>query len=350
MKKYIQHPLLSIAILAILQSSTMVTMDAPPITRHTVSSDGLTALYENTGIIHYDTHFYICNTENINPDQDLITFKQFLNSNGFQTVKCAAHQYDWSDPDWAGEDWSDHHWEQNHYKLMHGVENVEKKDMIAQAIEQFKMKIIPSSRLLGAWLNFQLYNENKRSLEELSMQLANAKHVLKSFISQHDNAIYNTENFIKKAGNLGRLFTYAKLQHVITEKNVSHVRLPGKTLRLKNVQTKEYLDAENASKMIDENLKMCLHNDFTFSIQFVSTTHRMKIFATKEKKEGRGLSKIAMDELHLLFNEAPFDIGYDNIFWDNHGNAIIIDTEYKGAQLRDRPKLGRYPVDQTIFS
>ena len=39
-----------------------------------------------------------------------------------------------------------------------------------------------------------------------------------------------------------------------------------------------------------------------------------------------------------------FDIGYDNIFWDSKGDAIIIDTEYKGVRIRDCEKLQRYPV------
>ena len=55
-----------------------------------------------------------------------------------------------------------------------------------------------------------------------------------------------------------------------------------------------------------------------------------------------------MEELKILFLEAPFDIGYENIFWDSKGDAVIIDTEYNGTSTRECGKLNRYPVDDTL--
>lgn len=55
-----------------------------------------------------------------------------------------------------------------------------------------------------------------------------------------------------------------------------------------------------------------------------------------------------MEQLKILCKRAPFDIGYDNIFWDVQGKAIIIDTEYKDTSKEDWVKLGRYPVDDSL--
>lgn len=344
MKRMIKQTLILVIALGLLQSHMVIAMDLPVITQN-VSGDSLTALYKDDS----ESYFYVRGAKDINPNEALVTLKQLLNSDGFRTVKRSAYQLDWSDPDWAGKDWSDQDWQKNLYKLIHGVQSPEEARMIeeakAQLIKGNKEGGKLSSSSLRILMNYHRYDKNKYSLDELSARLTDAKNVIKSFVLSDDNRMYNQENFVKKSGLLNRLFTYAKLQHIIVEKQLTHVRLPLKVLRIKNAQTKEYVTAENALKIVDNDLKVCLHDDFTFSIQFMSTAYQMEIFASKEKKEGKGLSKAAMEELIILCNEAPFDIGYDNIFWDAHGNAIIIDTEYKGAQVHDCGKLVRYPVD-----
>jgi hypothetical protein len=45
----------------------------------------------------------------------------------------------------------------------------------------------------------------------------------------------------------------------------------------------------------------------------------------------------------MLVENAPFDIGFDNIFTNINGDAVIIDTEFKGEPTeRCLQKLDRY--------
>jgi len=337
---------LVLILLELLHPHITTAMDLPAI-KHTVSGDYLTTLYKGDS----KSYFYIREIKDINPDKTFLFLKELLNNNGFRTVKWCPYQLDWSDPNWVGKDWSDQDWQKNQYRLIHGVENKEKADLIKDAETQlsgYKGGDL-NLNLLHILMNHRRYEDSKCSLDELSARLAHAKNVIKSFVPFDDGKIYSQENFIKKGRTLNRLFTYAKLQQIMAEKQLTRVRLPLKVLRIKNAQTKEYVSAEDALEVIDNGLKVFLYDDFTFSIEFMSREYQIEIVAAKEKKEGKGLSKAAMEELIMLCKEAPFDIGHDNIFWDAFGNAIVIDTEFKDASVHDCSKLARYPIDSALL-
>ena len=342
MKIIIQRILVSI-MMKLLVSSLVIAMDLP--IKHIVSGESLKVLYSKEN----GSYFYVSGMKN-SPLHEITFFKELLNGNGFRTVQWAPLQFDWSRPDWAGKDWSDQDWQKNQYKLMYGVKNQEEESLLKEAKEHLSEHKSGglNADLLWVLINHRRYKDNRYSLDELSARLVNAKNVIKSFVSSYDKNVHNQGIFVKKNMTLNRLFTYAKLQHVIIEKKLTHVRLPFKIFCIKNARLQEYVSAEDALKIIDNGLQMCLYEDFTWSIEFVSDVYQAEIFASREKKEGKGLSNAAMEDLTVLCKEAPFDIGYDNIFWDACGNAIIIDTEYKDAQVRDYVKLARYPVDSAL--
>ncbi len=58
---------------------------------------------------------------------------------------------------------------------------------------------------------------------------------------------------------------------------------------------------------------------------------------------GKELKNDVHKELVELCKDAPFDVGYDNIFSNLNGDAIIIDTEDKGEDSTNCiQKLSRY--------
>jgi hypothetical protein len=198
---------------------------------------------------------------------------------------------------------------------------------------------------------YDIFNTDKTfyTLDELSKLLVKAKEVAKSFLPLEKDTSFVTEqpnNYIKKH-SIRRLFTYAKLQQVIAEKNLIHIRLPIKFLFIKDKQTNQYVSAQKALSLIDDLFKICMMNT-QLTIELISDRYSIDIFAKKEASEGKGFSKATMEELFTLCKEAPFDIGYDNIFWDINGDAIIIDTEHKGESAEHCLKLNRYPVDESL--
>ncbi|HLW72940.1 MAG TPA: hypothetical protein VKR54_02735 [Candidatus Babeliales bacterium] len=269
-----------------------------------IYKDPLTALYK---IPYGRPHLYI-------PEEDLIDVnslkKIFENNNIDTTAGWYSHQ------PWSTEQWN-------------------------KAYKEFK--------------NLQYEKTNTRltfyTLDELLKILAEAKTVLKSFLPPNDYSFIFVKNkYIKKYG-MNRLFTYAKLQQVITEKNLTHIRLPLKFLLIEDIETGEYVSTEEALRLIDSLLKIYLdHNEGStrIIIENMSDRYEFHIFAKRETIKGKGFSKATMEQLFTLCEEAPFDIGYDNIFWDAKGDATIIDTEHKGEPARDCYKLKRYRVDESL--
>jgi hypothetical protein len=181
------------------------------------------------------------------------------------------------------------------------------------------------------------------SPDELPRLLLDAKTIIKKFLITDDDdlpVILNT--YIKKSG-INRLFTYAKLKRVIEEKNLTHVRLPRKFLIILDKKTNRYISSEKSPEIIDTVLKFCINPiSQRIGIDDYDTRYDLKIFAQKEYNAGN-FNTAAEKELLMLCKEAPFDVGYDNIFSDNEGNAIIIDTEFKGEPANQAcPKLSRY--------
>jgi hypothetical protein len=189
------------------------------------------------------------------------------------------------------------------------------------------------------------------SLDEVPKVLHDAKAILKSFLPKDDKelaSILNSQNYIEKY-NIHRLFTYSELQRTIREKKLTHVHLPKKFLIIKESFRREYkgryLSIKESEEVIDRILKLFVYPSLSLELGYEESYYHFYIFAEKQKKEiGKGLNKLAMRDLKILCNESPFDIGYDNIFWDSKGDAIIIDTEYKGVNVKDCAKLQRYPV------
>lgn len=188
------------------------------------------------------------------------------------------------------------------------------------------------------------------SLDELPKLLTTAKSVLKSFLLSDDSklsSIQEDEDYIRKGvvNKFERLYTYTKLQRVIERRKLKHISLPRKMLVIKDYETKKLLPHKEAAQFIDDNLKICVDPyDGGFKIGFpfyLSGRYEPLIYARKQKNYGQ-FSKQTMDELQILCHEAPFDIGYDNIFAQENEDAIIIDTEYKGSSQESCSKLKRY--------
>ncbi len=203
-------------------------------------------------------------------------------------------------------------------------------------------------------------------LDELPHLLNNAKIIITSFLLADDNELPLIINeFMPKPLNeslnrlltgLNRLFTYALFELIIKIRNLTHIRLPKKVLVIQDKETKRYVSYKEAQAIIDDNLKIYIDRlgskwdkEVNFEILFSSDKYNLKLFAKKELMEGRGLSLSAFRNLVDLCREVPFDIGYDNIFWDAKGDAIIIDTEFKGESSDNAcPKLNRYPIDRSL--
>ena len=186
------------------------------------------------------------------------------------------------------------------------------------------------------------------SSEELPKLLFDAKIILKKFLITHDNNLPIIRDTYIQKSKISRLFTYAKLEQTIKRKNLTHVRLPQKFLIIQDNETNTYVSSEKSPKIIDDILKIQINSyGAEITIDNYNTRYKLIIFAQKEKNAGK-LNKVAEEELISLCQEAPFDIGYDNIFADNKGNAIIIDTEFFGESAKNScSKLTRYRADYT---
>ncbi len=278
----------------------------------TISDDSITTLYK----INDDKFYlYIPIEQLVSADGDRVNLKDLFEKNGLCTKQASLFRLEGIEPAW-----SDTEWQSN----------------LSQLITMQTPQANPGYRYL-------VYHDNKYSLNKLVGLLADAKILIKSFLGPDTIP----QGFVKKE-KIGRIFTYAQLRQVIKEKNLVHVKLPQKYVYIKDAVTGEYLSREQAEKVIDNALKACISDDLSCGIDFTSDRYKLEIFASREKSEGKGLSKATVDELFVLCKEAPFDIGNDNIFWDAKGDAIIIDTEYKGSTTGVCGKVGRYPVDPDL--
>jgi hypothetical protein len=183
----------------------------------------------------------------------------------------------------------------------------------------------------------------KVHLTELPELLRDAKTVLKSFLPVSELPHFDRQ-FIKKGGQLGRLFTYAKLQRVIEEKKLSHIHLPLKILVIEDKKTGQCVESQKASQLLDDMIKIfVLPSKIETRMHCYSSDYKVHIYAVRQVRHKVPLSQEAQDELKELVAEAPFDVGYDNIFSDANGDAVIIDTEFKGEPADSSvAKLGRY--------
>jgi hypothetical protein len=178
--------------------------------------------------------------------------------------------------------------------------------------------------------------------------------MLRSYFNykQCDISEYRTEFFQK--GSLARIFTYAKLQQVIKQKKLLRVHLPRKVLAIKDKETGCWLTKNTASLLLEELICLVIENseDPKIKIDYDEFgKFGFYIFAEKQPRSEAPLSEEALKQLIELIKEAPFDIGFDNIFTNENGDAVIIDTEFKGEPATDciRKLIERYTPDPSIF-
>lgn len=214
-----------------------------------------------------------------------------------------------------------------------------------------------------------IFQQKALPIEKAPQLLNDAKLILKSFLPNSENvqkaiiesgihqssirsspALSEKDYIIKE--DFGRLFTYSKLERTIQEKKLNHIKLPEKFLLIQNKRTGKFLPPNQAANVINALIKLYAHSfDAAARVGYEWTSYPY-IFYTVAKKQERfpergGLNKAAMRELEILCKESPFDIGFDNIFWNSKGDAVIIDTEFKGTHKNDCEKLQRYPVTQS---
>ncbi|HEV2601261.1 MAG TPA: hypothetical protein VGT41_03105 [Candidatus Babeliales bacterium] len=183
------------------------------------------------------------------------------------------------------------------------------------------------------------------NINDIPQLLATARSTIKSFLLTDDAELPLIEKLSIRKKGINRLLTYAALQQVIEEKQLSHIRLPRKIAVIHDNETGEYVPAELAQKIID----IAINAEFSDGRIIIQETdgYDFIIFAHKEKHYNRPLSKQAYDDLVQLISEAPFDVGAGNIFTDQNGDAVIIDTEFKGepAETSIKKLSARYDID-----
>ncbi|HEV2916270.1 MAG TPA: hypothetical protein VGW78_00830 [Candidatus Babeliales bacterium] len=174
----------------------------------------------------------------------------------------------------------------------------------------------------------------KVNLEQFSGRLIDIKQILKSFLPTND-IIPLEDSFLIKDDPFSRLLTYFRLQLVIKKKNLSHVFLPLKLLVVRDRITRKYMEYQEALSFLDNTIKKtCTQLMFLeVMVEYCpdsSDNYDLLVLAKKQTRYKTTLTKEAFADLQELIKEAPFDVGYANIFSDVNGNAIIVDTEFKG--------------------
>lgn len=186
----------------------------------------------------------------------------------------------------------------------------------------------------------------KVNVFRLPTLMRDARIILESCMAYDSNQL-SEEKFIKKTG-LFRFFTYVKLQQVILEEKLSHVHLPLKICVIKNETTNLHVHSQEAAHILDNAVHFFSRKRSVVNVEIdFLEPYQMCIFAEKKKNHKISFTAEVMKQLVRLIQKAPFDIGYDNIFSDANGDAVIIDTEFKGEPADSSiAKLGRYPMTE----
>lgn len=174
------------------------------------------------------------------------------------------------------------------------------------------------------------------NFDEVLAVLNASKILFKSLLFSQDIASYLEQSlkegkntFIQKNAHFNRLCTYAQLDRTIKHLALKHVQLPLKGIILKNIQTNEFIfDAQKSAEILDTTLKIGITKESAINVVFASDTYSYKIFAQKVSKYDQ-FHQSTYQELKKLVTEIPFDIGFNNIFPNDTGGAVIIDTENK---------------------
>lgn len=186
------------------------------------------------------------------------------------------------------------------------------------------------------------------NFDRLRMLFSDTNNILKAFFPiDNIDLKQNINSFIIKKYPYGRLATYAKLQKTIDTYKLKNVHLPLKLLVARNKKTREYItNNQELEKLLKENLKIYVrqpHIDVYIDMDSESDDYELLVCAEKIQNQHIPLTPQTMQELQKLVTDAPFDIGHDNIFSNANGDAIIIDTEYKGEVTQEALiKINRY--------
>ena len=159
--------------------------------------------------------------------------------------------------------------------------------------------------------------------------------LLKSFLPPEHNDLEKNDAFLIKGNNVERrLYTYTKIYQTIKDKNLNHIRLPLKFLVLKDKKTDTYItDPKKIKPILSKKIKAFVSTQtmlrLSFLLDALDDDYNFCIFAEKIASH-KSLSLAAFQELEVLVEDAPFDVGWDNIFADEHGDAVVIDTRVQG--------------------
>lgn len=221
---------------------------------------------------------------------------------------------------------------------LHGIEDLKSflaKDRIVAPKEddsQYQFAFNMIKRTLDAYAKLGDV-ESAIATKDLPQLLSEAKIIAKSFLLADDAERPKIlSSFIKKE-KPNRIFTYEKLKQVIKDKNLDHIKLPRKVLLIKEKRTGEYVSHQLASDIIERELKITARNLFPLKVDINLNDldkYEVDIFAERINSSGGKFDAITCNQLKQLVISAPFDVGYTNIFKGANGDAIIIDTEYRG--------------------
>lgn len=192
------------------------------------------------------------------------------------------------------------------------------------------------------------------TIDQLPNLLTNYKQLIGSFLIKNFNDI-NLSEYIEKHEAISRLTMCKGLSKGIDNLNLTKVRIATKYLAIKNIVTKEFVkDYELANNILNDILAFGIDEPEQLRIVLTNKSpekYRLIVLAKREDNHLKScppvpLSKAAFSELSSLVKTIPFDIGGgkfvssdnsfrvlvgDNIFTDENGNAIIIDTQLKAA-------------------
>ncbi len=271
----------------------------------------------------------------------------------FEIAKLVTKNFEWMA--WSQEDWN----------LAMASLN-ERKNRTKESLKQLRKKVEEKNPKLPELEEEEEEEEdedvellrkivNERSREKIPFSYIkplrdDALILLESFLPPEHNDLddlLKNDAFIPKIRAEHRLYTYTKIYETIKAKNLNHIRLPLKFLIMKDKKTDTYItDPNKIKEVLRKRIKTFVFDPTMLELSFLlddqDDDYSFHIVAERVI-DHKILSSAAFQDLELLVEDAPFDIGYDNIFADEQGDAVIIDTEYKGTRPDEaKAKLKRY--------
>ncbi len=156
----------------------------------------------------------------------------------------------------------------------------------------------------------------------------------KAWKSNWEIYTFGEKRYLRKDLEFRRLFTYKKLQSIIQDHGLTHVHLPQKFLVIQDKTTGLFITGDEAIAVIAKNFHLFLRDTMTLRlfVDFINPENRYDIFILAEEQipSKKTLNLETAVQLGKLILQAPFDVGRDNIFTTETGDAVIIDTENKG--------------------